>query len=369
MTAWTQLTSTVWWLLEEHGMLLAFVLLLLEESGVPPVIPGDLLMVLMGVQAAQGKVSLVAVLALLEVATMIGGSILYALSAVGGHAIINRVGPYVGATPERLKRIDDSLKRHGEVAIVLGRLVPSLCILTAVAAGLVGFPYRRFLPALAVGGFLHLLVFVMLGYWVGPPVLDVLSKLHPPFELVAALLALAGLTAWLIRSARRTPATPIVPLPRGERLRRGLLSGLLGALTSTLLANTLLPLGGLLVRPTAFESLIVPQLARYGSARAIAVVVAVGFLVVSMCWGALYGIVQPALPGPAWLRGVLFATAPLALSLLVLLPLTGAGWLGLALGAGLLPLAGETVRSLVYGLTLGVAYVVMSPHRATRAAT
>src|SRR6185436_17173072 len=160
MDAWNQLTSTVSWLLDEHGLLVSFILLLLEESGVPPVIPGDLLMVLMGVQAAQGKVGLIVVLVVLEVATVIGGSILYALSALGGHAIINRVGPYVGATPERLKKFDDKLKRHGEVAIVLGRLVPSLCILTAVAAGLLGFPYRRYVLALALGGFIHLLIFV-----------------------------------------------------------------------------------------------------------------------------------------------------------------------------------------------------------------
>jgi hypothetical protein len=240
--------------------------------------------------------------------------------------------------------------------------------LRAVAAGLVGFPFRRYLPALAIGGFIHLLIFVMLGYWVGPAVLAVLSTFHPPFELTAALLALIGLTAWLVRSARRTPRTPIVLLPRGERMRRGLLSGLLGALVSTLLANTLLPLGGLLVSPTAFESLLVLQLARYGSARALAVTVAVAFLVVSMLWGALYGIVQPKLPGPPWLRGVTFAVAPLAVSLLVLLPLTGAGWLGLDLEAGLLPTLGEAVRSLAYGLTLGVAYAAMSPHRPARVA-
>ena len=40
MGAWNHLTSTLWWLLDEHGLLLAFILLLLEESGVPPrVIP------------------------------------------------------------------------------------------------------------------------------------------------------------------------------------------------------------------------------------------------------------------------------------------------------------------------------------------
>ena len=53
-----------------------------------------------------------------------------------------------------------------------------------------------------------------------------------------------------------------------------------------LLANILLPLGGRLVRPTAFESLIVIQIAQYGSVRAVAVIVAVTFLAGSML-GAL----------------------------------------------------------------------------------
>jgi membrane protein DedA with SNARE-associated domain len=363
MDAWANLTQTVWWLLDEHGLAMAFILLLLEESGVPPIIPGDLLMVLVGVQAAQGKFWLLPALLVLEVATVIGGSILYALSYIGGHAVINRVGPYVGATPERLKRIDDSLKRHGIGAIVLGRLVPSFCILTAVAAGLLGYPYRRFVLALAVGGFLHLLVFVLLGYWVGLPILDVLSKLHPPFELLAAILALAGLIAWLVRSALRTPATPIVMLPRAERLLRGLLSGLIGGLVSMLLANALLPIGGLFVRVTAFESLLGLQLARYGSVRAVAVVVAISFLAGAMLWGALFGFVQPRLPGPAWFRGVVFAIVPLTVSLLVIPPLLGGGVFGREPVAMYVPIVGEVVRSLVFGLTLGVANTVVSPHR------
>jgi hypothetical protein len=183
---------------------------------------------------------------------------------------------------------------------------------------------------------------------------------------MAAIVALAALVAWLVWSARRTPKTPIVLLPRAERLRRGLLAGLLGALVSTLLAYALLPIGGLLLQPPAFGSLIV-NLAETGSARAIAILTVVVFLVISLLWGALFGIVEPRLPGPEWFRGVIFAMVPLAISLVAILPLTGGGWLGLELGAGLLPLVAEIVRSLVYGLTLGSAYAVMSPHRQSRA--
>jgi len=366
MTAWTKLTSTVWWLLDEHGLLMAFVLLFLEESGLPPIIPGDLLMVLVGLQAAQGRISLFVALLLLEVATVLGGSVLYWLASVGGHAVVNKVGRHVGATPERITRISASLERHGMLAIVLGRLVPSLCILTAVAAGLLSYPYRKFVLALALGGFIHLIVFVMLGYWVGRPVLRLLQTLHPPFELTASVLALVALIAWLVWSARRTPKTPFAPLPRTERLRRGLLAGLLGALVATLLANALLPISGLLIQPPPYGSLVA-ELAERGSVRAIVFGTTVSFLAISMLWGAAFGIVQPALPGPWWLRGAIFALVPLAVTVVVVLPLTGSGLFGLELGAGMLPLIVEVVRALVYGLTLGIAYAVVMPHRLARA--
>jgi membrane protein DedA with SNARE-associated domain len=369
MTAWENLTSTVWWLLDEHGLTMAFVLLLLEESGLPPIIPGDLLMVLVGLQAAQGRYPLIVALGLLEIATLLGGSLLYWLSSVGGHAVIAKVGRHVGATPERLTRLSASLERHGMMAIVIGRLVPSLCILTAVVAGLVSYPYRKFVLALALGGFIHLAIFVMLGYWVGRPVLRVLSTLHPPFEVTASVLALAALLAWLAWSARRTPKTPFAPLPRSERMRRGLLAGLIGALAATLLANALVPLSGLVIQPPSFGSFgpFVGELAERGSIRAIVFSTTVSFLGVSMLWGALFGIVQPALPGPWWLRGVIFAVVPLGVTVVVVLPLTGGGLFGLALGAGLLPLAVEVARALVYGLTLGVAYTVVMPHRLAQA--
>src|SRR3954453_9144291 len=119
MNVWTSLPSTVWWLLAEHGLIMAFVLLFLEESGLPPIIPGDLLMVLVGLQAAQGRIWLVWALALLELSTIMGGRVLYWLSSWGGHAAINKVGRHVGATPERIKSISASLERHGMLAIVI----------------------------------------------------------------------------------------------------------------------------------------------------------------------------------------------------------------------------------------------------------
>ena len=60
--------------------------------------------------------------------------------------------------------------------------------------------------------------------------------------------------------------------------------------------------------------------------------------------------------GPGPFRGAAFALLPLAGSLLLILPMAGAGAAGAGLGTGAIPALGETIRDLAYGLVLGTLY-------------
>ena len=78
---------------------------------------------------------------------------------------------------------------------------------------------------------------------------------------------------------------------------------------------------------------------------------------VGLVWAVIYGaLVEPALRGPGWRKGLLFAPLPGLLSLFVVLPLVGVGPLGVAAGAGPLPALGVVLLHAVYGLTLGTTY-------------
>src|SRR3954469_22534319 len=128
MDWWTRLVGAAWRLLDAHGQLAAFVFLLIEEAGTPVPIPGDFIMILAGVRAAQGQLQLVEVLLVMELATILGASVLYALSARAGRVVVYRLGRYVGLTPARLDRAAAELHRRGAVAVFLGRLTPGLRI-------------------------------------------------------------------------------------------------------------------------------------------------------------------------------------------------------------------------------------------------
>lgn len=71
-------------------------------------------------------------------------------------------------------------------------------------------------------------------------------------------------------------------------------------------------------------------------------------------WALLYAaLVEPRLRGPGWRRGLVFSVLPWVFSLIVFLPAVGGGFLGLSLGAGPLPIFGNLLLHLAYGLVLG----------------
>lgn len=80
--------------------------------------------------------------------------------------------------------------------------------------------------------------------------------------------------------------------------------------------------------------------------------------VFGIAWGVVYaGIFEPHLSGPGWRRGLIFSPLPGLLSLLVFLPAVGAGFLGLGLEAGPLPIIGNLLVHAAYGVTLGYLFL------------
>src|SRR5919197_1611053 len=82
-------------------------------------------------------------------------------------------------------------------------------------------------------------------------------------------------------------------------------------------------------------------------------------LVAGVIWAAIYAaLVEPALPGPGWRKGLLFAAVPCLFSLLVFMPAIGVGIFGINVPAGPLPALGSVLFHAVYGFVLGETYAL-----------
>ena len=188
---WTTFGLALGAFLDQHGLLAAFVLLLIEEAGVPVPVPGDVLMLVLGVHARRGSVPLWQAVAVMELATVIGSTVLYFASRMAGRVLVYRYGRFIRLSPERLDRAERWFKQHGSRAVFLGRLVPGLRIVTAVGCGVFDVPFMVFFPAMGLGALDYILVYTLLGYFLGRPVLTLLEKVHIPFGLLGSLIPLA----------------------------------------------------------------------------------------------------------------------------------------------------------------------------------
>jgi membrane protein DedA with SNARE-associated domain len=384
MDWWDDLRDATAVFLDRHGLLAAGAALLIEEAGLPlPFVPGDVLILLLGVRARQGLVPLWQVIAALEAVTLVGASLLYAVCRRAGRDLLHRYGRVLHLTPSRLALAERWAHERGVVAVSAARLVPGFRIATAVVCGVLAVPYRVFLPGLAAGALVTILGFTLLGYALGPPALALVARVHVPLELLGSLLTLAFMGMWIGRARRALQTDPLAqaearrPGRRTGRLRAGLAAGAVATLASTLLMNVLVHAAGsaAFLAPHALLAATARRLpgafARHGEPLLLLAAVP-AFVAVGLLWGAVYGArverhVRRWLRLPDWATGLAFATAPLAIGLLILLPLLGLGFPGS--DAPLLASVGETVRHAAYGMVLGLTFPIFRTRHLGRAET
>lgn len=348
--------------LEQHGVLAAFLYLAVEEAGVPIPVPGDFLMIALGVRAREGGIVLWQVIAAMEAGTVLGSSLLYLLARRGGRGLVERYGPYIGISPERLVRAERELQRRGAVAVVLGRLLPGLRVLTAIACGIFRVPFRVFLPAMSLGSLIYIVGYTLLGYFAGPAVLGLFEALHLPLGLLGSGGPLLLLLACLIAVRRGLPH----PLPRPavrpwQRARLGLLAGLLATGGALLTLDLMVVVAGDVAwrLPDSLPAVAAAQLAQALTRDVTGGLLwLVAPLIAGVGWGGVYAAwAEPRLKGPDAVRGLAFVLLPFLVGGGLLAPVLAR----VADATQVAPVAlfTEAMRQVFFGLILGLAYPVL----------
>lgn len=371
---WARLLSGF---LDQNDELAIALLLLVEEAGVPLPVPGDVALLIAGHRIAQGDMDLARTLLLLVGATLIGSSALYWVGVRYGRPLLYRFGGHLGLRQDRLDTIGGWLRRRSWVAVLIGRVTPGLRIVTPLAAGAFGVPFRVFLPAVLVGSTLYLGALLALGAWLGPRALALLEGPELSLRVVLTVLGALGLAAALIRLYRegsRSGELPDRATPIGASPESAVLAGLLASVGMGLGVNLALyaAAGAGWAEPRdALLRAVDAVAARFvGGNELLAMVLIAGVMgLVNVAAALLYARVEAALPGPHWQRGLLFAVVPFALWAVFLLPALGGGVVGIGLDAGALPLLGEAARHALFGAGLGAALpLVEAARRADRLA-
>jgi undecaprenyl-diphosphatase len=130
------------------------------------VFPGETALVLGGVAASQGRLSLPLAIALAIVGAITGDAVGYLIGRRFGPALQrSRLGQIVGAP--RWAATEQFLRRRGGPAVFLGRFTALLRALVPSAAGMAHLPYKTFAIWNALGGTVWATTFVVAGYLAG----------------------------------------------------------------------------------------------------------------------------------------------------------------------------------------------------------
>ena len=184
-------------LLLDYGLVLLFVLVALESTGVP--LPGETALIAASVLASQGNYSIVAVIVVAAAGAVVGDNAGYWIGRKGGRALLRRI-PYLRDYFARiLPPAERFFERHGAKAVFFGRFVSILRVTAAWLAGISHMPWWRFLFWNAAGGVVWATAFGVVAYYSGRAAADAINHygLYAGIGLaVLIVIAVVGIHFW-----------------------------------------------------------------------------------------------------------------------------------------------------------------------------
>jgi membrane-associated protein len=172
-------------------------------------LPGDSLLVMAGVYAAKGDLSIWALNLLLIPMAILGDATSYTIGARTGPHLFSRPRSRF-FRPEHLKAAHDFYEKHGGKAIILARFMPIVRTFVPVVAGVAQMSYRRFATFNVVGGVGWVASMTLLGYALGNTIPNLERHIEKVIVVVVLLSLSPGLVEWL-RARRRRAAEAVAP--------------------------------------------------------------------------------------------------------------------------------------------------------------
>jgi membrane protein DedA with SNARE-associated domain/membrane-associated phospholipid phosphatase len=128
------------------------------------VAPGETTVIVGGLVAGQGRISLLLLIAIVWTCAVLGDLTSYTLGRKLGRDFMVRHGERVKITEERLQHVEAFFERRGGMTILIGRFIGLVRAIAPFVAGASRMPLRKFLPYDVLGAGLWAATFCVLGY-------------------------------------------------------------------------------------------------------------------------------------------------------------------------------------------------------------
>ena len=181
------------------GYLGVLLLMAIESACIP--LPSEIIMPFAGYLVYTGRFNLYLVATAGALGCNLGSAIAYWVGSQGGRALIEKYGRYVLLRHRDLDRTEYFFHHHGQITVLLGRLLPVVRTFIALPAGIGKMPLLRFHIYTLVGSWPWCLALAYVGMklgqrWDTDPRLK--HVLHRFDALIVVCLVMAAV--WFVRS-------------------------------------------------------------------------------------------------------------------------------------------------------------------------
>jgi membrane protein DedA with SNARE-associated domain len=190
--------------IRELGLPGIFMLMVAESACIP--IPSETTFLFAGFNVAEGKWSVLEVVAVGTAANVVGSWLAYAVGYYGRIDLLEKHGRKLHITPKHLKWADDWFARYGDATVFFTRMLPVIRTFISLPAGVARMPFWRFTILTTLGCVPWILMLTLIGKAVGSRWEDWRDQLHYVDYAIVALILL-GIAYLLLRQRRKRAAT------------------------------------------------------------------------------------------------------------------------------------------------------------------
>jgi membrane protein DedA with SNARE-associated domain len=203
-------------LVRDGGLPVIFALMAIGSACIP--LPSEVVMLFAGFavadpgqSASHHHLTMVGVVLIGLLGTMVGSWIAYAVGRGGRLELLERHGSKVHMGPSQIELADRWFQRHGEAAVLFGRVIPVVRAFVSLPAGVARMPFWRFTLFSLIGSVPWVLGLAIAGHAVGNDWTSV-RKGFEYVDYVVVAVVVVGIVYALVRRrrARRDPAADAV---------------------------------------------------------------------------------------------------------------------------------------------------------------
>ena len=190
-----------------YGYLAIFLLMLAESACIP--VPSELIMTFGGALAAGAvpgtHLNLIGVILAGTAGNVAGSYLAWAVGRYGGQPALRKWGRRLRLREHDLDRAVAWFDRHGNKAVLIGRMLPVVRTFISLPAGIAGMPPLRFGVYTTLGCLPWTTALAVAGYAVGANWEAIVTAFHGPSYVIAGIVVV-GLVMAVWWYLRRRPA-------------------------------------------------------------------------------------------------------------------------------------------------------------------